>query len=130
MKLHKTQGEWRRKLTSTRKYGPTHTDFIRTLEDLATLFAENARLTAQLAEAEAERDRQYEENVSQIVRYAALEAQRAEREGIARELADCLKDCLAEIEFYEDHVEDKAQPVKANAARAVLKRFHAAEGEG
>ena len=50
MKLHKTQGEWRRKLTSTRKYGPTHTDFIRALEDLATLFAEVDRLRAQLAE--------------------------------------------------------------------------------
>ena len=127
MKLHKTQGEWRRKLTSTRKYGPTHTDFIRTLEDLATLFAENARLTAQLAETEAERDRQYEENVSQIMRYAALEARLAEREGIARELAASLQRisdmCPATQEM------DLSSMMAADADDA-LARFHAAEGKG
>ena len=83
--------------------------------DLATLFAEVDRLTAQLAETEAERDRQYEENVSQIMRYAALEAQIAEREGIARELAEAIE--FARTHDVWTHVD------------AALARFHAAEGE-
>ena len=81
-------------------------------------------LRAQLAETEAERDRQYEENVSQIMRYAALEAQLAEREGLIQDLAMSLTEAEPFI-GYPIHV----PLLKADVARA-LDRFHAAEGEG
>ena len=81
-------------------------------------------LRAQLAETEAERDRQYEENVSQIMRYAALENQLAEREELIQDLAMSLTEAEPFI-GYAMHV----PLLKADVARA-LARFHAAEGEG
>ena len=94
--------------------------------DLATLFTELDSLRAQLAETEAERDRQYEENVSQIMRYAALEAQFAEREGIARELALALR----AVELAR-HTDEEIHWVDATKkTEAALASFHAAEGEG
>ena len=86
--------------------------------------AELDSLRAQLAETEAERDRQYEENVSQIMRYAALENQLAEREELIQDLAMSLTEAEPFI-GYAMHV----PLLKADVARA-LARFHAAEGEG
>lgn len=123
MKLNRTREEWEsyRALHSKQDCAALYHHAV---ADLLALSAENARLTAQLAEAE-KREIAWQGNYETWNRHTeVLEAQLAEREGLIQDLAMSLTEAEPFI-GYPIHV----PLLKADVARA-LDRFHAAEGEG
>jgi len=135
MKLNWTREEWAR----TNDYLMTGHDARLALEDLATLFAENIRLTAQLAEVE--RNLKYEQHRAGRIgthgpgchtwgpaHYECALVQLAERE------AECFKLAAGVCEYRsgDDHGNPLCLMVRKNIPPnmyPVVSRFHAAEGE-